>query len=361
MASFVREYTVDAVEAAGIPDEFKGLHMIPGATMADAPCTVLPTLPQGATAWKRPVYINSSDSMREDKDGEIPAKTDGSMPFDSRIEAQEIKSDFTVETTDLDRVGFYWTIDRDKEQSGELNYPPNHSVYMDRLCQIHAGAVIEGKAAKQFRDSSGYPSGHRLNGTSYPWNTFTSQVSDFNPFTEEHAGLFKAIDTAWDKGFCPTAIMFTKSCWKALRANTLAKKHILENIALTPDQIGGNVIIKKEWIQQILSDYNESPIKVFVGSGYFTASPIVKAKGSSAPNILWSGGEFYLYATPLGNLPGGIAGGRQYGWITGFAPLIQEPRERIGLSPLDAFPIRQIYGQQINKKLVIAGYGLVSA
>ena len=347
------------IESAGIPSYYKKLITIPGTnpdgTPFIMPCTQVP-LEVGVQDWYYPSYINDTDSL--------PNIASSKIPFHSKVQHSEIKSDWTLTVGITERVGFYYGADEDLMKKKPDNYPDGWFTYMERLVQMHCLAVAEREAALLFQTAGSYPAGHRFDGTGAEWNSQLAVpgVSDFNPFVDvtsgNHSGLFDAVDAAYAAGVVPCRLILTEQAWRDLRSNTQALNFVKGSVASTAAEIGRLAILRREWVEEVMSEYAENEIRIFVGSGKFTPSPIVKAKGPTAPTTIWGTcGAYYLYA--VGDAIGGnpVEGG-QYGWWMGLSPLQQEPEEKLELSKFIAYPSNLTYGQQVQHKYIFNGYNL---
>jgi len=345
------------IESAGIPFIYKKLLCVPGTDPSGAPfkmpCTQVP-IESGVQSYYYPSYINTSD--------QLPNIASGMIPFGSKVEHAEIKTDFTIATGTTQRVGFYYSYDEDIAKNRADNYPDEWFAYNDKLVQVHCLAVIERKAAELFQTTNLYPTGHRLNGAGNQWNAQTVPgESDYNPFTDPVSGMFSAITAAFNLGIAPNRCLLTGRAWEDLRSNTKALIFIKGQVTGSAAEIGKTALLRREWVIDVLSEFAEVDMSLFIGSGKFTPSPVVKAKGSTPPTLIWGTvgtSNCYFYPAPdaVGGMP--VEGG-QYGWWQGISPLQVEPEGKLSvISKAIACPANVTWGQEVNHKYIMDMYNL---
>jgi len=355
---FVRPYLIPGmIEAAGIPFQYKKLLLLPGTDPSGAPfkmpCTQVP-LEAGCQSYFYPSYVNTSD--------QLPNIASGIIPFNSKVEHAEIKTDFTLTTGATNRVGFYYSYDEDIAKNRAANYPDEWFAYNDKLVQVHCLAVVERIAAALFQTTASYPVNHRRNGAGNEWNAqAVPGISDYNPFTDPTSGMFPTIEAAFNLGIAPNRCLLTGQAWADLRTNTLALQFVKGQIAGSAAEIGKTAILRREWVVDVLSEYAEIDMSLFIGSGRFTPTPIIKAKGPTAPTIIWGtagSSNCYFYPAPdaVGGMP--VEGG-QYGWWQGISPLQNEPEGKLSvISKAIACPSNLTWGQEVNHQYIMDLYGL---
>ena len=128
---FMRPYLIPGmIESAGIPFIYKKLLLLPGTDPSGAPfkmpCTQVP-LEVGCQEYYYPSYINISD--------QLPNIASGIIPFGSKVEHAEIKTDFTLTLGPTQRVGFYYSY-----ECGVRCYQSSHTA-VNLLCRNEPGEV----------------------------------------------------------------------------------------------------------------------------------------------------------------------------------------------------------------------------